>query len=126
MSYVPYSLLLLIIFTITLHKGLCLIVYESLEPIDADSPLAGLRLQKDSVQQSTNFTKGITICTRFNYRILSRDQVFVIFSNKNGYHSIGPFAGYEESFLFFWNINWIIKDPELNKFQLWITNNWHR
>ena len=100
-------------------------MYSGLSESGTNSPLAGLRLQKDSIEKNTNFTSGITICTRFNYKILSRDEVFHIFSNKNGYHKIGSEAGYEESFLFLWNINWIIKDPESNKFQLWITNNWH-
>ena len=112
----------LIIISGILQKSQALVAYKSLELINATEPLAGLKLQKDSIEKSSNFTQGITICCRFNFKILSRSKVFWI---KNGDHTVSSEAGYAESFLFFWNMNWIMKEAESQKFQIWNTNRWH-
>jgi hypothetical protein len=122
MSPISYYFWFLIIFSAIPKKSQALVAYKSLEPINATEPLAGLKLQKDSIEESSNFSQGITICCRFNFKILSRSKVFWI---KSGDLTIASEAGYTESFLFFWNMNWIMKEFESQKFRIWNTNRWH-
>ena len=125
MSPVSYYFWFLIIFPAILKESQALVAYKSLEPINATEPLAGLKLQKDSIEKSSNFSQGITICCRFNFKILSRSNVFWIKSGLSGGPTIASEAGYADSFLFFWNMNWIMKEAESQKFQIWNTNRWH-
>ena len=125
MSTVSYCFWFLITISGILEKSQALVAYKSLEPINATEPLAGLKLQKDSIEKSSNFSKGITICCRFNFKILSRSKVFWIKSGSSEGPTITSEAGYAESFLFFWNMNWIMKEAESQKFQIWNTNRWH-
>ena len=82
--------------------------YKSLEPINATNPFAGLRLLKETIKNDTNFTQGITICSRFNYKQLNT-WIFTV-HRPGGPFSFAAMAFYEESFLFFGGMNWIVKD----------------
>ena len=124
MSTVSYCFWFLITISGILQKSQAMVSYNSLEPINATEPLAGLKLQKGSVEKSSIFTEGITICSRFNYRVLSKSIIFSIGSDVDNW-KITARAGYDETFLFFWNINWIVKEPDTNKFRIWTTNRWH-
>ena len=81
---------------------------------------AGLVSNGLTTQNISNFDKGITICTRFNYKQLST-QSWIFTQGALSW----IFAGYQESFLMFGNINWILKDPKTQSFRMWITNRWH-
>ena len=57
-----------------MNTARAILFYQSTEPLNATSPLAGLKFVPNSVLKETNFTDGITICGRFNYRLLSVDS----------------------------------------------------
>ena len=100
MSTVSYCFWFLLTISGILQKSQAMVSYISLEPINATEPLAGLKLQKESIEKSSNFTEGITICSRFNYRVLSKSIIFSIGSNVDSW-KITATAGYDETFLFF-------------------------
>ena len=108
-----------------LHIGETLVTYKSTLPLNAPNPFAGLRLLKESVKKDTNFTDGITICMRFNYRQLG-DGIYILgILDETGKRSIDVIAGYQQTFFNFENFNWIVKDLIYDSFIVWSTNRWH-
>ena len=108
-----------------LHIGETLVTYKSTLPLNAPNPFAGLRLLKESVKKDTNFDDGITICIRFNYRQLAGLDK----PNSNFIFSHGRFiqahARYQQTFFFFGNFNWLVKDVKKDSFLLWSTTRLH-
>ncbi len=104
-------------------------VYQSTEPIETPSPLAGLHL--DTNQTSVQITKGLTFCVRFNYKILSdASQLFRIENSQWGL--LWFKVGYQASFFGLGTglgpdtrSNWIIKDLQKDRFRIWAANSWH-
>ena len=116
-----------------------LVSYQSILPINASNPLAGLRLLKESIKRDTNFTNGITICNRFNYRQLGADKIwspktgigsYIYAQTNRGFHSesesvIKLNAAYDKTFFWFGKMNWILRDMVKDSFLAWSTNRWH-
>ena len=102
-----------------------LVTYKSTLPLNATSPFAGIRLLKESIKKDTNFTNGISICVRFNYRQLG-SGTFIFAQHKPGTDLfVQAQSGYYESFFFFGKMNWILKDMKTGSFLVWSTNRWH-
>lgn len=106
-----------------LHLSQALVAYKSLEPINATQPFAGLKLDRNSVLKNTSFNQGLSFCARFNYRKLGWDSY--MFTSLTPHHFARLSMGDSDTFLFFGNMNWIVKELQTNKFQIWSTNKWH-
>ena len=114
-------------FVIYLQLQSCqaLLTYKSTLPLNATGPFAGIRLLKESIRKDTNFTNGISICVRFNYRQLG-GGTFIFAHHKPGEDQfVMAQAGYDETFFFFGKMNWILKDMKTDSFLVWSTNRWH-
>ena len=100
-------------------------IYESEEALNATDPFAGLKFIRNSTKQDSDFTQGVTFCVRFNFNRLSDGSTIFSVENPGRPLAVLAFAGYQETFLFFGGMNWIVKDPESQTFRLWTTNKWH-
>ena len=116
-------LLRMMIFLWLIVENQSLVVYKSLEPIDAKEPLAGLTFDPKSALKATDFSTGISFCGRFNYRKLGWQSFMVASSNPHLLVRLS--MGGQSTFLFFGNMNWIVKDLEKDKFLIWSTTRWH-
>ena len=129
-----HKLLLPILIGLHFKTSQALVTYQSTLPLNATKPDAGLKLIKESIKKDTNFEKGITICLRFNFLAFLGWESY-IFTHDTGpgtdWHSFKvqsifhAWAGYKQTFFYFGNMNWIVKDVESNIFLLWSTNRWH-
>ena len=113
--------ILFIFLLIILDFSQALVTYQSIIPLNATTPFSGLKLDKESIKNDTNFSDGITICIRFNYRQLNIN--LIIFFNQ--YSGTKTRAGYQRTFLDFGGMNWMIKDLKRDSFHIWSTNRWH-
>ena len=84
---------------------------------------SGLKLNSSSVEKS-NFTQGISICGRFNYRRIAGSNQLIQIETPGAF--MWSFMGYQGSFMQFGYINWVIKEVPSNNFRLWSTNRWHQ
>jgi len=99
-------------------------VYQSTLAINAPSPQSGLRLQKESVKKLSNFESGLSLCGRFNYKLLGdAARLFVI--EGQGWSLMWSQMQYKATFISFGDSNWIIKDVEKNTFRIWMAYKWH-
>ena len=120
----------ILLIVLKLQLGQTLVTYQSTLPISAIAPISGLSLLKESIKRDTNFTNGITICIRFNYRKLGK-RMAIFTHQKQGtedwkYFYVRTEAGYDQgTFFHFGGLNWIVKDMVKNSFILWSTNRWH-
>ena len=115
------SLIILMLNIIQISMAI-IIVYQSTEPLNATAPHAGLKIMPNSTEKDANFTQGISICGRFNYRLLSANS-FMFMSD---WTYINLPMDYEETFFHFGYYNWVVytvnaTDPYRN----WVTNRWH-
>ena len=113
--------ILFIFLLIILHISQALVTYQSTIPLNATSPFSGLKLDKESIKKDTNFSNGITICIRFNYRQLNINLI-IFFNQQSGTKTR---AGYQRTFFDFGGMNWMIKDLKRDSFHIWSTNRWH-
>ena len=92
-------------------------------------PNSGLRIMNDTLEkQNPDFKEGLSICMRFYYELLGWGSTLFVHEVKGFeevHHFYWMFAGYKESFLFFATQNWLIKDLDLDTYQIWNTNQWH-
>ena len=113
--------ILFIFLLIILDFSQALVTYQSIIPLNATTPFSGLKLDKESIKNNTNFSDGITICIRFNYRQLNINLI-IFFNQHSGTKTR---AGYQRTFLDFGGMNWMIKDLKRDSFHIWSTNRWH-
>ena len=100
-----------------------LVSYQSLDPPKNDTNWdSGIKFLKDSIVKQSNFTKGITICTSFNFQTIDDYESWIL--SVDGL-TIALKTAYEETGLFFSGMGWIVKDLQTNSFQLWAPNKWH-
>ena len=103
--------------------GQGLVSYQSLDPPKNDTNWdSGIKFLKDSIVKQSNFTKGITICTSFNFQMIDDYESWIL--SVDGL-TIALRTAYEETGLFFSGMGWIVKDLQTNSFQLWAPNKWH-
>ena len=120
-----YQLLVLLIH-LKLQNVQALVTYQSTLRINhpINETFSGLQLVEESIKNHTKFEDGITICLRFNFRKLGA-IVFKHFSRASNPIMMEAQAIYKQTFLFFGNMNWIVKDMKSNSFIIWSTNRWH-
>ena len=121
----PSTILVILLLT-NLENVFTITAYHSMEALNATNPLAGLTFDVSSVSKATNFTKGITFCIRFNFKLLSREST-IFATNMPTDDSVRLLlsAGYHWSLLYFGGLNWILKESVSGSFELWSTNRWH-
>lgn len=103
------------------HVFAGLSAYKSTLSITDPNPDAGLRLVRNATKKETDFTDGLAFCGRFNYRRLSTDSVLFQFESMN----LWTWMGYDQTFLFFSQYNWIVRDVHKNSFSIWTAQRWH-
>ena len=113
----------IITFFITLPCIKAVWIFSTSENLTDPNIGSGLRLKSESVSRS-NFTRGISICGKFNYsRIAGSAQLIQI---ETPGALMWSFMGYQETFMQFGYINWVVKEVPQNNFRLWSTNRWHQ
>ena len=103
-------------------------VYKSTLMPSALNVDVGLELDKNVTKIESNFETGVTLCGKFNYKVLGYwSRLYSIgCAHKYAGDCIWARMEYKRSFMGFGAFNTIVKDPEMDEFMVWRTNQWHQ